>query len=132
VVLYFPPVCPFAPTHIFSSDIVWNTACFALVTSHPRRYQNFPPCDAWGAWKVISQRCVSSWKTISKLVERPLAHVKFLHYFLERFVALSSFSDSLLCLNFFVLFPAWRCCCSILVIWPTNIHAGKSDQIIRT
>jgi hypothetical protein len=39
---FFPPVCPFAPIRIFSSDTgacfalvtAYSIACFALVTSH--------------------------------------------------------------------------------------------------
>jgi len=42
LLLFFPPVCPFAPSRLFSSDTQacfaritsYNIACFALVTSH--------------------------------------------------------------------------------------------------
>jgi hypothetical protein len=152
LLLLFPPLCPFAGP-IFSQVTSYNTACFALVTSHPRlvpkfstmwrigcmKGRHFLKCPA--KWKVICQSCVSLWKTISKLLEWPFPWPMWNFYTISwRHLWPCRLSPTVGCAsenfenfeNFLVLFPAWRCCCSILVFWPTNIHAGKSDRIIRT
>jgi hypothetical protein len=85
--------CNLTPTLVPKFPTMWRMGCMK-----GRQFLKFP-----AKWKVISETCVSVWKTISKkgpwpmwnsYMETFVALPSFSDSFVETFVALSSFSDS--------------------------------------